>query len=99
MTERVSILFHAIEKNICVGEKQHQVHHNSWDVTVTHSQYLNSNTYNVNIKFRAHCAFLSQPSSGTLQIRKNGTANIFTIFGRYKAKGHKQDSQNRLRSH
>jgi hypothetical protein len=33
MTERVSILFHTIEKNICVGEKQHQVHHNSWDVT------------------------------------------------------------------
>ena len=45
MTERVSILFHTIENNICVGEKQHQVHHNSWDVTVTHSQYLNSNKY------------------------------------------------------
>jgi hypothetical protein len=35
MTERVSVLFHTIEKNICVGEKQHQVHHNSWDVIVS----------------------------------------------------------------
>jgi hypothetical protein len=48
MTDWVSILFHAIERNICVGEKQHQVHHNSWDVTVTHSQYLNSNKYKRN---------------------------------------------------
>jgi hypothetical protein len=39
------MLFYTIEKNICVGEKQHQVHHNSWDVTVTHFQYLDSNKY------------------------------------------------------
>ena len=41
----ISMLFYTIEKNICVGEKQHQVHHNSWDVTVTHFQYLDSNKY------------------------------------------------------
>jgi hypothetical protein len=53
---------------------------------------------NVNIKFRAHGAFLSQPSSAALQIRQNGKPNNFEIFGRYKTKGHTQDSQNRPRS-
>jgi hypothetical protein len=42
---KISILFHTIEKNICVEEKQHQVHHNPCDVTVTYSQYLDSNKY------------------------------------------------------
>jgi hypothetical protein len=32
---------------------------------------------NVNIKFRAHGTFLSQPSSGTLQIRKKWMAKHF----------------------
>ena len=41
----ISILFNAIEKNICVGENQHQVHHNSWELTVAHSQYLECNKY------------------------------------------------------
>jgi hypothetical protein len=76
----ISILFHTIEKNICVGEKQHQVLHNSWDVTVTHSQYLDSNKYKRKYKFRAHGTFLSQPSSGALQIRKKWIAKHFYNF-------------------
>jgi hypothetical protein len=33
------------------------------------------------------------------KFEKNGKPNIFTIFGRYKAKGHKQNSNNRPFAH
>ena len=42
------------------------------------------------------CRNLHQARS---KLEKNGKPNIFTIIGRYKTKGHKQDSQNRPRSH